>query len=64
MNRPPARVTILPGRRPAAGREGAARMARFYGLGITGVALLVLSLVFDGVLDGALGGAPGGVLDG
>ncbi|MDX3518504.1 hypothetical protein [Streptomyces scabiei] len=39
-------------------------MAWFYGLGITGVALLVLSLVFDGVLDGALGGAPGGVLDG
>lgn len=35
-------------------------MAWFLGLGITGVVLLALSLVFDGVLDGALDG----VLDG
>lgn len=39
-------------------------MAWFFGLGITGVALLALSLVFDGVLDGALDGALDGVLDG
>ncbi|MGW0843423.1 hypothetical protein ACWD26_25395 [Streptomyces sp. NPDC002787] len=35
-------------------------MAWFFGLGITGVVLLALSLVFDGVLDGAVDG----VLDG
>ncbi|GAA3545611.1 hypothetical protein [Streptomyces osmaniensis] len=35
-------------------------MAWFLGLGITGVVLLALSLVFDGVLEGALDG----VLDG
>ncbi|MDG5801447.1 hypothetical protein P9869_01945 [Streptomyces ossamyceticus] len=39
-------------------------MAWFLGLGITGVVLLALSLVFDGVLDGALDGALDGVLDG
>ncbi|AJE43166.1 hypothetical protein [Streptomyces nodosus] len=39
-------------------------MAWFLGLGITGVVLLTLSLVFDGVLDGAFGGALDGVLDG
>ncbi|MFF3938977.1 hypothetical protein [Streptomyces phaeofaciens] len=43
-------------------------MAWFLGIGIAGVALLVLSLVFDGVLEGVLGGmpdgVPGGVLDG
>ncbi|MFF6783899.1 hypothetical protein [Streptomyces sp. NPDC012510] len=31
-------------------------MAWFFGLGITGVVLLALSLVFDGVLDGVLDG--------
>ncbi|MDX2554289.1 hypothetical protein [Streptomyces stelliscabiei] len=39
-------------------------MAWFFGLGITGGALLVLSLVLDGVLDGAFDGALDGVLDG
>ncbi|WP_240634411.1 MULTISPECIES: hypothetical protein [Streptomyces] len=39
-------------------------MALFLGLGITGVVLLTLSLVFDGVLDSALDGALGGALDG
>ena len=39
-------------------------MVWFLGLGITGVALLALSLVFDGVLEGALGGALEGALDG
>ncbi|MFF7984034.1 hypothetical protein ACFZDK_33795 [Streptomyces sp. NPDC007901] len=39
-------------------------MAWFLGIGITGVVLLALSLVFDGVLDGALDGVLGGVLDG
>lgn len=39
-------------------------MAWFLGIGITGVVLLALSLVFDGVPDGALDGALGGVLDG
>ncbi|MGW2703894.1 hypothetical protein [Streptomyces sp. NPDC001340] len=39
-------------------------MAWFLGLGITGVVLLTLSLVFDGLLDGALDGALGGSLDG
>ncbi|MFB6843977.1 NfeD family protein [Streptomyces sp. NPDC056373] len=39
-------------------------MVWFLGLGITGVALLALSLVFDGVLDGVLDGAPGSALDG
>ncbi|MFF9396168.1 hypothetical protein [Streptomyces griseoluteus] len=39
-------------------------MAWFLGLGITGVVLLALSLVFDGLLDGALDGALGGGLDG
>ncbi|WP_320784226.1 hypothetical protein [Streptomyces sp. CRN 30] len=39
-------------------------MAWFLGLGITGVVLLALSLVFDGVLEGVLDGALDGVLDG
>lgn len=39
-------------------------MAWFLGLGITGVVLLALSLVFDGLLDGVLDGALGGSLDG
>lgn len=39
-------------------------MAWFFGLGITGVALLALSLVFDGVLDGAFDGVLDGALDG
>jgi membrane protein implicated in regulation of membrane protease activity len=39
-------------------------MAWFFGLGITGVVLLALSLVFDGVLDGAFGGVLEGALDG
>ncbi|MGC0384055.1 hypothetical protein [Streptomyces sp. SAI-129] len=39
-------------------------MAWFLGLGITGVVLLALSLVFDGVLDGAFGGAPADLLEG
>ncbi|GGX90935.1 hypothetical protein [Streptomyces minutiscleroticus] len=39
-------------------------MAWFLGIGITGVVLLALSLVFDGVLDGVLDGASGGLLDG
>lgn len=46
------------------GREGAARMAWFLGLGITGVVLLALSLVFDGLLDGAFDGALAGGHDG
>ncbi|MFE8988814.1 hypothetical protein ACFYMI_13370 [Streptomyces collinus] len=39
-------------------------MVWFLGLGITGVALLALSLLFDGVLDGVLDGALGSALDG
>ncbi|MFD7712553.1 hypothetical protein ACFV6E_41465 [Streptomyces sp. NPDC059785] len=39
-------------------------MAWLLGLGITGVVLLALSLVFDGVLEGVLDGALGGILDG
>ncbi|GGQ30476.1 NfeD family protein [Streptomyces mutabilis] len=39
-------------------------MAWFLGLGITGVVLLALSLIFDGVLEGAFGGAPDGFLEG
>ncbi|MCQ0023139.1 hypothetical protein M4914_09400 [Streptomyces somaliensis DSM 40738] len=38
-------------------------MGWFLGLGIAGLALLSLSLVFDGVMEGVLGGF-GGVLDG
>ncbi|MFE0104500.1 hypothetical protein [Streptomyces sp. NPDC059009] len=37
-------------------------MALFLGLGITGVVLLLLSLIFDGVLEGLFGGVD--VLDG
>ncbi|MEU0738691.1 hypothetical protein [Streptomyces sp. NPDC006134] len=39
-------------------------MAWFLGLGITGVVLLALSLVFDGVLDGAFDAAPAGAFEG
>ncbi|MFJ3670521.1 hypothetical protein ACIPSE_29100 [Streptomyces sp. NPDC090106] len=39
-------------------------MSWFLGLGITGVVLLVLSLVFEGVLEGLLDGALDGALDG
>ncbi|GAB2853383.1 hypothetical protein GCM10027074_20450 [Streptomyces deserti] len=39
-------------------------MAWFLGLGMTGVVLIALSLVFDGMLDGAFDGALDGVLDG
>ncbi|MFJ7331674.1 NfeD family protein [Streptomyces sp. NPDC101110] len=39
-------------------------MVWFLGLGITGVALLALSLAFDGVLEGVLDGALGSALDG
>ncbi|MGW7206711.1 hypothetical protein [Streptomyces sp. NPDC054837] len=39
-------------------------MAWFLGLGITGVVLLALSLVFDGVLDSVLDGALDGAFDG
>ncbi|MFE4666047.1 hypothetical protein ACFRI7_10010 [Streptomyces sp. NPDC056716] len=39
-------------------------MAWFLGIGIAGVALLALSLIFDGVLEGVLDGALGGGLDG
>ncbi|MEU9735661.1 hypothetical protein [Streptomyces sp. NPDC048002] len=39
-------------------------MVWFLGLGITGVALLALSLVFDGILEGILDGALDGALDG
>ena len=39
-------------------------MAWFLGIGIAGVVLLVLSLVFDGVLEGAFGGALDGVFEG
>jgi membrane protein implicated in regulation of membrane protease activity len=46
------------------GREGDARVAWFLGIGITGVVLLALSLVFDGLLDGVFDGALGGALDG
>ncbi|MET9503402.1 hypothetical protein ACFYO5_08265 [Streptomyces sp. NPDC006259] len=39
-------------------------MTWLLGLGLTGVALLALALIFDGVLDGVLDGVPGGFLDG
>ena len=39
-------------------------MAWFLGLGITGVLLLALSLIFDGVLDSVLDGALDGAFDG
>jgi membrane protein implicated in regulation of membrane protease activity len=39
-------------------------MVWFLGLGITGVVLLALSLLFEGVLDGVLDGALGSALDG
>ncbi|MDK0520648.1 hypothetical protein [Streptomyces sp. ML-6] len=39
-------------------------MTLFLGLGIAGIALLVLSLIFDGILEGLFGGALGGFFDG
>ncbi|MDX3643696.1 hypothetical protein [Streptomyces sp. MB09-02B] len=39
-------------------------MAWFFGLGITGVVLLALSLVFDGMLEGAFDGVSAGALEG
>ncbi|MCK7622557.1 hypothetical protein MUU72_05450 [Streptomyces sp. RS10V-4] len=39
-------------------------MGWFLGLGIGGIAVLALSLVFDGVLEGLFGGAPDGLFDG
>ncbi|MFD5455774.1 hypothetical protein ACFWIR_12060, partial [Streptomyces olivaceus] len=39
-------------------------MVWFLGLGITGVVLLALSLVFDGVLEGVFDGALDGLLEG
>ncbi|MBL1285283.1 hypothetical protein JKV81_00260 [Streptomyces sp. For3] len=39
-------------------------MTVFLGLGIAGIALLVLSLIFDGILEGLLGDALGGLLNG
>lgn len=38
-------------------------MAWFLGLGITGVVLLALSLVFDGLLEGVFDGVLDGVLE-
>ncbi|MGC5344115.1 hypothetical protein ACPXCE_09955 [Streptomyces sp. DT24] len=39
-------------------------MTLFLGLGIAGVALLALSLIFDGVLEGLFGGVLDGIFDG
>ncbi|MFF3730096.1 hypothetical protein ACFYXM_07185 [Streptomyces sp. NPDC002476] len=39
-------------------------MTLFLGLGIAGVVLLVLSLVFDGILEGLFGGVLDGLFDG
>ncbi|MFG3525542.1 hypothetical protein ACGF8B_02260 [Streptomyces sp. NPDC047917] len=39
-------------------------MTLFLGLGIAGIVLLVLSLVFDGVLEGLFGGVLDGLFDG
>ncbi|MGF1339611.1 hypothetical protein ACQSMD_05735 [Streptomyces flavovirens] len=39
-------------------------MTVFLGLGIAGIVLLTLSLIFDGVLEGLLGDAFGGLLNG
>ncbi|WP_030420169.1 hypothetical protein VM636_14070 [Streptomyces sp. SCSIO 75703] len=39
-------------------------MAWFLGLGITGVVLLALSLIFDGLLEGVFDGALDGLLEG
>ncbi|MEV8451343.1 hypothetical protein AB0467_01755 [Streptomyces sp. NPDC052095] len=36
----------------------------FLGLGIAGIVLLVLSLIFDGILEGLLGGVLDGLFDG
>lgn len=39
-------------------------MTLFLGLGIAGIALLALSLIFDGILEGLFGGVLGGLFDG
>lgn len=39
-------------------------MTFFLGLGITGIVLLVLSLIFDGIFEGLFGGILDGLLDG
>ncbi|MEE1795214.1 hypothetical protein PUR28_31315 [Streptomyces sp. BE308] len=39
-------------------------MTLFLGLGIAGIALLALSLIFDGILEGLFGGVLGGFFDG
>ena len=39
-------------------------MTLFLGLGIAGIVLLVLSLIFDGILEGLFGGLLGGLFDG
>ncbi|MCT2541777.1 MULTISPECIES: hypothetical protein [Streptomyces] len=39
-------------------------MTLFLGLGIAGIVLLVLSLIFDGVLEGLFGGVLDGLFDG
>ncbi|MEW2487498.1 hypothetical protein [Streptomyces sp. NPDC048411] len=39
-------------------------MTLFLGLGIAGVALLALSLIFDGILEGLFGGVLDGLFDG
>ncbi|QNE76342.1 hypothetical protein F0344_18450 [Streptomyces finlayi] len=39
-------------------------MTFFLGLGIAGIALLALSLIFDGILEGLFGGVLDGLLDG
>ncbi|MGW0958294.1 hypothetical protein ACWD4K_04450 [Streptomyces gelaticus] len=39
-------------------------MTLFLGLGIAGIILLALSLIFDGILEGLFGGVLGGLFDG
>lgn len=39
-------------------------MTVFLGLGIAGIVLLAISLIFDGILEGLLGDALGGLLNG
>ncbi|MFD8943104.1 hypothetical protein ACFV00_14020, partial [Streptomyces californicus] len=39
-------------------------MTFFLGLGIAGIVLLALSLIFDGVLEGLFGGVLDGLFDG
>ncbi|CAM5298264.1 hypothetical protein SBADM41S_02424 [Streptomyces badius] len=44
--------------------QGSDRVTFFLGLGIAGVVLLALSLIFDGVLEGLFGGVVDGLFDG